>query len=337
MKKHIFIIIWTVFVFVKGDAQCYPDRHNTNWFDGWISCETAPNPNDAYGDSHWILYDFKESYELGQVHVWNTNDPSNLDYGMQEVSIDYSVDGMEWIHMGNFFFDIGTGKSIYEGFEGPDFEGAVARYVLLTGLSNYGGACYGLSELRFAVQEFTVQTTDPKFLVDCAVTGKGVLLEWTVDGFLDGVEYSIERSLDLANWTLIKTTEKYTLGEGKHTFHYIDNGAIDAPAYYRLISRLEDGRKEISDAHYCLAKSLGARVYPNPMDDHAKLEITSQESSVVLVRIVDVFGRILLEESFVPASLTTSISLDEIGLKEGHYFIMVRQGDTEQNLKLIKF
>ena len=52
-----------------------------------------------------------------------------------------------------------SGASIYEGEEGPDFDGAKARYVLITPLSNFGGDCFGFSELK-------IQITDPFDIID---------------------------------------------------------------------------------------------------------------------------------------------------------------------------
>lgn len=337
MKQNIILtIILLSFSANIAFGQCFPDRHNTNWFDGWISCETAPNPKSAYGDSHWILYDFKESYELGQMQVWNSNDPSHLDYGMQEVAIDYSLDGIDWVQLGNYEFEIASGKSIYEGFEGPDFDGAFARYVLITGLSNYGGECFGLSEIRIAVEESSVATEEVSLDVDCSTSSEGVLLEWTVQGKLDGVQYLIERSKDTENWTRIKETEIFDLGDGTHTFHYIDNGITDASAYYRLISRMKDGQEEVSKSHFCSREELEVRVYPNPMHKAAKLEIMSQGSDELHISITDVFGRVLYQDALVPTSISTSISLDDLKFQNGNYFVNVRQGRENRAVKLVK-
>lgn len=337
MKQNLIItLILLSFSANLAIGQCYPDRHNTNWFDGWISCETAPNPNSAYGDSHWILYDFNESYDLGQMQVWNSNDPSHLDYGMQEVAIDYSLDGIDWIQLGNYEFEIASGKSIYEGFQGPDFDGAYARYVLVTGLSNYGGECFGLSEIRIAVEESTVVTEEVSLDVDCTTSSEGVLLEWTVHGKLDGVQYLIERSEDRENWSRIKETEIIELEDGKHTFHYIDNGITDVSAFYRLISRMKDGREEVSKSHFCSREELEVRVYPNPMQEAAKLEIMTQGSELLNINITDVLGRVVYQDSFIPTSITTSIALDDLKLESGNYFINVRQGAVHRALKMIK-
>lgn len=133
------------------NAQCFPDRHSTNWFDGWISCELTPNPNPQRGDSHWIMYDLGNLYELGHSHFWNANDPSHLDYGINEVVIDYSLDGIDWKELGNYSFSQASGLSTYEGETGPDFTGLYLKYVLITVLSNHGGTCYGFGEARFEV------------------------------------------------------------------------------------------------------------------------------------------------------------------------------------------
>ena len=137
--------IFCVFVFCFGTAtvvvygQCYPDRHNTNWFDGWVSCETYPNPNADRGLSHWIMYDFDKPYKFSQMHIWNTNDPDHLGAGLKDVSIDYSMDGRNWTQAGEFTFEQAMGISTYEGSIGPDLEGIQAQFILITALDNWGG------------------------------------------------------------------------------------------------------------------------------------------------------------------------------------------------------
>jgi len=161
MKKTYFALS-IIFLFASNAwTQCYPDRHNTSWFDGWISCETAENPNSERGPSHWILYNFGQAYVLQATQIWNTNDPLHLDWGIEEAAIDYSMDGVNWTHFGDFFLDQGSGRSIYEGFEGPDFDGIEAQYVLITALSNFGGSCYGLSEIRFGTDGLAVAVEEP--------------------------------------------------------------------------------------------------------------------------------------------------------------------------------
>ena len=157
------ILTYGLFFFVCSiqlvSAQCYPDRHSTTWYDNWMSCSESPNPNSAYGNSHWILYNLGYEYALNDTKIWNLNEPNRLDNGIYEYAIDYSTNGSEWTHLGTYTMGMAPGTSIYEGEEGPDFDGAKAKYVLLTPLTNFGGECFGFSELKMNI-------TDPFEIVD---------------------------------------------------------------------------------------------------------------------------------------------------------------------------
>ena len=158
-QRVIYILILTALVSQLSQAQCYPDRHSTSWYDGWISCDMSQNPNTSYGESHWIMYDLGYEYQLKESVLWNANEPDQLDYGIQEFNIDYSLDGTTWVNLGSYTLNQGPGTSIYEGEEGPNFNEVMARYVLITPTSNYGGSCYGFSELK-------INITDPLTIID---------------------------------------------------------------------------------------------------------------------------------------------------------------------------
>ena len=158
----IFFISSSLIVF----SQCYPDRHSTNWYDGWISCDPFPSPNNARGLSHWIMYDFGKSYDLKLTHIWNVNDPAHLDRGLRNVQIDHSQNGVDWIAGGEFALDMATGLNNYEGFEGPDLTGINARYVLITAVDNWGGDCYGMSEIRFEALENQLTDIEEEIFAD---------------------------------------------------------------------------------------------------------------------------------------------------------------------------
>lgn len=155
MKKGLLSFLLFVFTGINLLAQCFPDRHNTSWYDGWISCEKSSNPNASRGKSHWILYDLNYSYLLGKMHFWNSNAPDYLTDGIKTAAIDVSMDGVNWDEIGQFDIEMAQGKSSYEGVEGPDLGGIEARYVLITGISNWGGFCYGLGEVKIEVMGIT--------------------------------------------------------------------------------------------------------------------------------------------------------------------------------------
>ena len=167
MKKTILLISALVVMQQFGYAQCYPDRHSTNFFDGWISCEVAPSPNPVRPASHFIMYDFGKVYKLGQMTIWNSNDPSHLDWGMRDVAIDYSTDGVNWYTAGDFTFPQASGLSTYEGAEGPFLNDIEGRYLLITALNNYGGECFGLSEMRVTGEEVIISDVEDVANLEC--------------------------------------------------------------------------------------------------------------------------------------------------------------------------
>jgi len=128
------------------------------------------NPNAARGESHWILYQFDFPYELFQMHIWNTNAPDYLMDGMQNIVIDISTDGVDWTEIGEFQVPIADGTSTYEGFGLHDFNGTMAQYVLITGLTNHGGSCFGLSEIRIDVADAIVVSDEEPTDSDCLAT-----------------------------------------------------------------------------------------------------------------------------------------------------------------------
>lgn len=134
-------------------AQCYSDRHNTSWNEAWISCEKRDNPNPERGNGHWILYDFSHTYRLGNAKFWNINSPEFLESGIKNFYIDFSKDGMSWSNLGQFTLAKAPGESRYEGEDITSFGGDTARFVLLTAIDTYGGACAGISEVKIDVVE----------------------------------------------------------------------------------------------------------------------------------------------------------------------------------------
>lgn len=167
MKKNILISIAIMLTWQFAFSQCFPQRHSTNYFDGWISCNAAPNPNPARPAGHFIMYDYKKVFALGETTIWNTNDPSHLDWGMRDVAIDYSTDGINWEHAGEFIFPQASGLSTYEGVSGPYLENIEARYLLITALSNYGGECFGLSEIKINAEEVIISDVETPETLTC--------------------------------------------------------------------------------------------------------------------------------------------------------------------------
>jgi hypothetical protein len=71
------------------------------------------------------------------------------------------------LHAGDFTFSQATGLNTYEGEQGPFLQHIEARYLLITGLNNYGGACYGLAEIKIEAEEVIISDVEDVAQFDC--------------------------------------------------------------------------------------------------------------------------------------------------------------------------
>ncbi len=153
MKELLSIIIIILMGQILIGQNCSGPNHSINVNDSWLSCAMSQSPNPLRGNSHWIVYDLGYEYVLGATHFWNYNVGNETDNGMKTISIDYSLDGVNWTELETFELQEATAMINYEGESGPDFYSQKCRYVLITALDTWGGTCVGLSEVRFDIEQ----------------------------------------------------------------------------------------------------------------------------------------------------------------------------------------
>jgi hypothetical protein len=120
------------------------DLHSTEPKTMWLSAGELPN---------WIQYEFDNVYELHELWVWNSNQliEAIVGFGAKSVTIECSVDGIEWTEVAaGTEFSQATGSGTYAHNTTVDLSGALARYVRLTINATWSGLPQaGLSEVRF--------------------------------------------------------------------------------------------------------------------------------------------------------------------------------------------
>ncbi len=216
-------ILFFTLLFFEGhfiQAQVYPDRHTTNVQDMWISCEQSTNPNPIRDLSHWILYEFQNVISIHDLQIWNLNHPDYLDDGLNDVIVEVSQDGENWRLIDTFSFPRAAASGIYQGFWGPDLKGAPAKFLLLTALSNHGGRCYGLSEVRVFTIPKKSQDLDFGFTL---CEGDGLVRGLTGNLDLHG-SYQGSWVNDNNDGTFDFDVE--SAGVGKHKIEFIANETI---------------------------------------------------------------------------------------------------------------
>jgi len=122
------------------------DLHSAETADMWLSSIDGPQPT-------WIQYEFDKAYKLHEMWVWNSNSDVEIyvGFGVRDVSIEYSVDGVVYTPLGTAHeFAQAPGAPGYAHNTTVDLSGITAKYVRLTANSNWGVLVqYGLSEVRF--------------------------------------------------------------------------------------------------------------------------------------------------------------------------------------------
>lgn len=151
--SSVILFVLLVFSADRTTAQCL-DNGNV-WNESWVSCLTTACPNPVRGDVHWIQYDLGGLYQITDATLWNLNRAGESGQGAKTIAIDYSVDGSQWATLGEIAIPKANEASNYAGFSGIDFDGEVARYVIVSILENHGaGVCSGFAELKLELEPF---------------------------------------------------------------------------------------------------------------------------------------------------------------------------------------
>lgn len=333
--KYILSICLSLLFIVQLSSQTYfnPDRYSTNHFDGWTSCTSSNNPNATRGISHWIMYDLGEKYQLGTSHIWNINDPENLNNGIQNMVIDFSVDGISWTELGVYTMPQSDGSLFYNGVVGPNFNNEKFRYILMTAIDNYGGSCYGFSELKVTVADANLPLTLVDFSIECKTTSN-INVKWVTKDEIGLDKYEIQGSADIKEWVTIKTIKSVndqTLSQ-KYESGIIQNKA----AYYRLKMIHTDGTylySEIESPNCNYEENL-FNIRPNPSHGITQISFISRDGGYELY-IYDVHGKLIIKEEKKTQEEQVSFDFSTTELIPGTYYVKINMKNQILIKKLI--
>ncbi len=307
------------------NAQCYPDRHSTSVYDSWLSDEKNPNPNTTRGLSHWIMYDLGSTYNLGQTHFWNLNDPDRLAQGMQNFYVDVSADGMTWKEIGEFSLSQASGATNYEGEVGPDFDGEKANYILITVKDNFSdGAIAGFSEMKIELTSASLAINLIDFLVECSVDNIP-RLGWTAIADSSSEYFLLEQTLNGEDWEELAEIPVDNINQ-EQNYIYDANDSEDNYTY-RLSSVDASGNIQFLQlAATTCKKDRSFDVWPNPFEVNAMVRLNGFENKDVTYQVHDMLGRIALSGNIAVRSDDESFSISSERLSSGQYILTIDDG-----------
>jgi F5/8 type C domain len=157
---------------VNGSGLDENDRHSTSASDMWLGVPDGADPIQ-------VQFEFDRVYKVHEMVVWNYNTEFELilGFGLQNVTVEYSSDGVEWMSLGDVELAQATTRSDYAANTMVALGGVPARYVRLTVNSAYGMlAQYGLSEVRFLA--IPAQAREPEPADEATEVGVDAALSW---------------------------------------------------------------------------------------------------------------------------------------------------------------
>ena len=206
---------------VNGSGLNAQGQHSVDAPDMWLA---APNA----GEPAWIQYEFDGVYKLHEMQVWNYNVAFELvlGFGLRDVTVEYSTDGVDWSILGDVEFAQASATSTYTANTVVNLEGVAARYVRLTINSAWGVmGQYGLSEVRFF--SIPVQAREPQPADREADVEPDITLSWRTgreaaahDVYLSDDETAVTDGTALVDTATENTYETGTLGLELNTTYY---------------------------------------------------------------------------------------------------------------------
>jgi hypothetical protein len=128
---------------INGSGLDASDQHGIDSATMWLTVRDA--------QPVWIQYEFDRVYKVDQMWVWNHNSEFEkmLHFGLKDIDVQYSTDGIAWTELGDFELADAPGSPGYTHEPPINFGGVAAKYVRINAVSNWGGVQSGLSEVRF--------------------------------------------------------------------------------------------------------------------------------------------------------------------------------------------
>ena len=159
---------------IDGSGLDSDDRHSIEAADMWAAQPAGDEPV-------YIQYEFDKVYKLHDLMVWNYNVAFELmlGFGFKDVTIETSVDGVDWTVLKDVVFAQATAQATYTANTILDLEGVSAQWVRLTANTGWGAMPmpqFGLSEVRFSY--VPVQARQPQPADGATDVSFAALLDW---------------------------------------------------------------------------------------------------------------------------------------------------------------
>lgn len=166
-------------------------------------------------------------------------------------------------------------------------------------------------------------------------------LEWVVNGQVDVLSYTVERSLDNKHFDEAGTVSaKESQGENiTYNFTDFNAGKLASTVYYRIHSNERNGIRKYTNTisiNFDAIRNVFVNVFPNPVTEKTTVFINAIADETAQLKVVDNTGRIVSSTTVKLVKGKNNISLDMRSLKAGLYYLDINGKAISEKVKLIK-
>ncbi|MBC5773955.1 T9SS type A sorting domain-containing protein [Pontibacter sp. KCTC 32443] len=274
--------------------------------------ETVTAVTDNNGGAYHLNYKFKATYEAG-IMTFSAQNTKDYADGAMEV------------------FIINMPSDAYAANQDFTLSLAAGGTTVTTGLNTVTCEDGGITPLPVELLSFEGKATQ-----------SGIELEWETASESNNDHFEIERSSDGKNFASIGIVDGAGNSNTKRSYNYLDDVNYNGMYYYRLRQVDFDGEKTFSNV---IAVQLKATpdsgqmaVYPNPAPGNiitVSVSGTGADINGGTLQIVDMSGKVRHAYQVAAGSRKVEVSLPELRLQKGMYFVNLLQGNSKQTQKLI--
>ncbi|MBX2930887.1 MAG: T9SS type A sorting domain-containing protein [Chitinophagaceae bacterium] len=162
------------------------------------------------------------------------------------------------------------------------------------------------------------------------------IVQWTTVQEINNKQFNVQRSNNGVVFSTIAIQPAYTNSDNANSvrnYTMIDEKPIIGTNYYRLEQVDNDGKISYSPI---VSIKNGAtnwatlNIYPNPVRDNLHLSITTYANTPILIKVVDVYGRCIIQCSNNITSANNVINMPINHLTAGVYYIQLLNGKTNE-------
>ncbi len=334
-----------IYVATEDGAFFYSDNNGSNWTK---STFTGPRPQYLYGAaiapskivSNMVWYGGSgysnpavyKSVDGGQTFTAMSNGLPNTLVHEIAVSPDEkflfaATEAGPYVYVAaedNWYSLRGAGVPVQDFFS--------VEYVTSINTVRFG--TYGRGIFDFKLLS-ALPVTLSSFQVQKIPDQKARLL-WTTESEINNDYFIIQRSKDAIAFENIDSINSYGNSSKRQFYSAFDNNPFRGKNFYRIGQKDKNG--VITFSKILLLDFSGQikrfKIFPNPAKNVLNVQVNNLTGKAIL-QIIDMGGRKIKEEK-ITLIVGSSISIDIENLQKGTYYLLLKSGSINEQLKFIK-